>query len=76
MQAHQREIREVVIEIDVRQPAIRCMALRALGPELAGVHVIRAVAGRAVARSFCVATASVWQAWQSALACCPSGANG
>src|SRR5579863_3831985 len=50
VQPEQRIARQVVIEDHAVAPAHGRMTLLALAPELAGVHVIRPVAGEALAR--------------------------
>ena len=52
VQPDQREIGQVVIEAHAAQPSFRRVAAGAIGAELAGVHIARAVAADAVRGSF------------------------
>ena len=47
MQAHQREVREIVVKVSVAAPARRRVALSAVHAELPGVHVAGTMAGDA-----------------------------
>ncbi len=48
VQAHEREIRKVVVEGHRRSPAVRRMTARAVDAELAGVHVACTMAAKAI----------------------------
>src|SRR5205807_4415882 len=50
MQAHERELRQVVVEAHCGAPALGCMTLSALRAELAQVHVAGAMAAHTVFR--------------------------
>jgi hypothetical protein len=52
VQTHERECRKVVIELQMTAPGFHAVALRAVGPQFASMHVIRTVASSALHAEF------------------------